>query len=483
VYSIRRRLTLLLVAGFTVLLVGTGVYVERLLEKRVTEEFDAALVTRARALVALTEQEGGQIEFDYAPEFMPEFERRERPDYLQFWLDDGRVLFRTARLGSADLPRADALSPEPQVCDVPLPDGRAGRAVQIAFVPRGPEDADDPDEVSDAAAAIDRAVVLVVARGRERLDRLLASIRWAFVFVGAAAIGLAAVFAWRAIVAGLRPVEAIASQVEALDAERLTARVRLSQTPRELAPIVEQVNALLARLEESFERERRFTGNVAHELRTPIAELRSLAEVGAKWPDDEAAVARFFGDVTDIAGRMEGLVGDLLLLARCQAGVETAVSAPTRLKDVIQSTWSKVAPRASVPGLRFHLELPDDLVVESDPGKLAIVFQNVFGNAASHARPHSEVRCVGTRHDSRFLVDVTNAADPLSPADLERLAEPFWRKDQARSRADHAGLGLSLVSALARLLRLEVGFAQERNGLFRVRLSGPALAYTGGGGG
>ncbi|MHC4492683.1 MAG: sensor histidine kinase, partial [Planctomycetota bacterium] len=175
----------------------------------------------------------------------------------------------------------------------------------------------------------------------------------------------------------------------------------------------------------------------------------------------------------------EGMVRDLLLLARCQAGVESAVSSPTILRDVITSTWSKVAPHASVPGLRFHLELPEDLVVESDPGKLAIVFTNVFGNAVSYSRPHSEIRCVGTRNGSTFRLDITNVADPLSPADLENLAEPFWRKDEARSSAEHAGLGLSVVSALARILRLDVGFDQDRDGTFRVRLSGRAPAYTG----
>lgn len=475
-YSIRRRLTLLLVAGFTVLLLGTGVYVERLLEERVTEEFDAALVTRARVLVSLTEQENGQIEFDYAPEFMPEFERSDRPAYLQFWLDDGRVLFRSGRLGSADLPRSETLPSRPRAYDLDLPDGRAGRAVQIAFVPRGPEAADDSDEVSDAAKTVDRSVVLVVARGRARLDGLLGSIRWAVLGAGVAAVVLAAVFAWRAIVAGLRPVEAIAAQVETLDAEKLDTRVQLRKTPRELAPVVEQLNALLGRLEASFERERRFAGNVAHELRTPIAELRALAEVGARWPEDEAAVARFFDDAADIAGRMEGMVADLLLLARCQAGVERAVSSPTRLEDVITSTWSKVAPAASVPGLRFHLELPENLVVDSDPGKLAIVFTNVLGNAVSYARPHSEIRCVGTKNGITFRLDITNAAEPLSRADLDHLAEPFWRKDEARASADHAGLGLSVVSALARLLRLEVAFDQDRDGTFRVRLRGPAHA-------
>ena len=241
---------------------------------------------------------------------------------------------------------------------------------------------------------------------------------------------------------------------------------------------MDQLNALLERLGESFERARRFTGNVAHELRTPIAELRALAEVGSKWPEDQASIVRFFDDVTDIAGRMEIVIADLLLLARCQAGVEAVVSSPTNLKQMIASTWSRLTAGSAHNGLRFRLDLPEDLVVQSDPGKLEIVFANVLGNALSYSRPEGEILCAGSRNGDRFQLDISNPAEPLGKADLERLAEPFWRKDEARSSAAHAGLGLSVVSALAALLRLEVGFAQDQNGTFTVRMAGPTLENT-----
>jgi signal transduction histidine kinase len=473
---------LVLAAGFTVLIIGTGLYVASVASERVTGEFDAALLAKARALVALTEDEGGDVELDYTPKHMPEYERSERPEYFQFWLADGTMLLRSRRL-TEDLPRADpeALLEEPPIRDVQLPDGRAGRLVELTFVPGGSEDiGDEPDE-DEAAAATSQpsfepvTLVLVVARGREHLDQTLANMQLAIFGVGGIAILIAVLLVWRALALGFRPIESIASQVEQLDADSLSSRVKLPQTPREVAPVVEQLNALLERLDTSFERERRFADNVAHELRTPIAELRSLAAVGAKWPEDKASVAAFFEDVNDIAGRMEGVIADLLLLARCQAGVEQVVSSPTSLKKVITSTWSKLAPSASGTGLRFRMELPEDVVVASDPGKLGIVFANVLGNAVSYALPNSEIRCVGTRAGSKFQVDITNIADPLSSADLENLTEPFWRKDEARSSAEHAGLGLSLVSALARLLCLDVRFDQDRDGTFRVGLEGSAL--------
>jgi two-component system sensor histidine kinase QseC len=481
VYSIRRRLILVLVVGFAGLIAVAGVYMESLLRGQVTEEFDAALLVKARALVALSEQEDGQIEFDYEPGSMPEYERSERPEYFQLWLDDGTALFRSGRL-DRDLPRTPSLSAQPAMRDVQLPDGRFGRAVQLTFVPRGPGEDDDPEE-STGPGQLDReegalAVVLVVARSRDRLDRLIARMRLTVFGAGAVACLLAALFVWRALVTGFRPLEVIAAQVEGLDAESLDTRIELPRSPRELAPIVHQLNAMLGRLEHSFERERRFAGNVAHELRTPIAELRSLAEVGAKWPEDEAAVTQFFQDVRDISGRMGTLVVDLLLLARCQARVEKVQSRPARLKELVEESWSKQAPRALRRGLRLRLELPDDLTVETDPDKLGIILANLFDNAASYASEGGEIGCIAAVSGPSFRLAVTNPCEPLDPDDMGNLTEPFWRKDKARSSGEHAGIGLSLVSALAGLLGLHVEFALGADGTFRATLNGPVLGAS-----
>ena len=458
---------LVLAAGFAVLTAGAGLYMESFLSDQATGEFDTALMAKAQALASLTEMEGGEVAFDYEPKLMPEFERSERPDYFQFFFPKDKT-FRSRRLDDSNLPRGDA-----RILDVRLPDGRAGRMVRLTYVPKTDDEEEDepgapvvPATVGGAAGA--PKVILAVARGRGHLDAILAKTRLTIFGAGGVAALLAVFLVWRALVSGFRPIEQIAAQVEALDAENLGARVELPHVPRELAPIVQQLNALLDRLESSCPRERRFTANVAHELRTPIAELRSLADVGAKWPDDKASIVRFFDDVNDIAGRMEGRIADLLLLARCHAGVEKVSSSPTNLKDVVASTWSRLSP-----GRRLEIAIPEDLVVESDPGKLEIILSNLLGNAASYSNSDGEIRCAAERNGTRFRLDVTNSADRLSPAELQNLAEPFWRKDEARSAEEHAGLGLSVVTALAALLRLEIGFEQDENGTFRARLAGP----------
>ncbi len=472
----RRRLLLTLAAGLALLIAATGVFAYSALETHVNEEFDTALRATARALVTLTEQEDGVIELDYPSDLMPGFERDKQPDYFQYWLDDGTPLVRSKQL-KADLPFAPAGAAvgEPLLSDITLPDGRAGRMVQIEFMPRGKE---HPEQ---------RRVFLAVARGRERVDGLLSRLGFGIAAVAAAALLLSAVLVWSALAAGLRPLDRIAQQVETLDADSLDARIALPQTPVELAPIVGQLNGLLARLQDSFDRERRFTGNVAHELRTPIAELRSLAEVGARWPDDKEAVAGFFDDVGAIAGRMEHVIADLLLLARCHAGVERIETSATDLAEVVEAAWARVADRALERGLSLRIDLsgappsskraPDSrrTVVESDPGKLGIVLDNLFGNAVSYARRGTEIRCVAGTDGDVLGLEVENEAEPMSPGDLDKLAEPFWRQDEARADSAHAGLGLSVVAAVAQLLGLELRFQQAQGGTFRVGLNGLRL--------
>ena len=483
---------MLLAAGFACLVLGLGAFLVHTLGKGVTEEFDRSLLAQARALAALCENEGDGIEFDYAPASMPQFERAHAPDYFQFWHSDGTPLLRS-RQAMRMLQRQPAVQEPTVVWNVPLPDGRTGRAVQLSFtVEFLPDDEDESDPhaspsgvsvppVGDAAATSGSPLppielILVVARGRERLDHLLGIVRWSVLGSGVLVILFSILLSWRLLVSGLAPLDEIADQVRGLDAENLDARVALDAPPRELAPVVKQLNALLGRLSASFERERRFAGNVAHELRTPIAELRSLATVAAKWPDDEAAQAAFFGDVGQIATRMEGVISDLLLLARCQAGVERIVPASLDLRQLVMETWRSLADRAAARGLRLEIDIPDGLVLRSDPSKLGIALANLLGNAVSYAHEGTSIECRAAGEGEGFALLICNAADPVPAADIAHLTEPFWRGDPARSSSQHAGLGLSLVAAIAKLLGLVLALEQNAAGRFCACLSGTEAA-------
>lgn len=481
-YSLRLRLCIGLGLALVAVLGGAGWVVGGQVERHVVADFDRSLHLQGRQLAALCEDEKGKLEFDYVARFHPEFERDDDPDCYQIFLEDGTVAHYSHHLGpEQDLVTELWLDAEPTFTDHVLANGRRLRVVHFAFWPKtkgdGPTTREAP-QLQPGARPGGRQLILAVARGRDHLDVLLASSGRVIFGAFGIALVIALVLSWWIVRRGMRPVAELASQVAALDAAGLEHGVELPWTPQELAPVADQINAFVARLRAAMQRERRFAGNVAHELRTPVAELRALAAVATRWPDDVESILGFFGDIRDIAGRMEGVIKNLLLLARCHAGRELLELTTVPLAALVGAAWNRNRVSAEAAGLTFVATIDANLVVRTDADKMAILWDNLIGNAISYALPGSTIRCAGGRSagggsgGGRFDIELSNQAEPLAAAELEKLAEPFWRRDEARSAADHAGLGLALVSAVADLLDHEVAFRQDDDGTFHVRVSG-----------
>jgi two-component system sensor histidine kinase QseC len=235
--------------------------------------------------------------------------------------------------------------------------------------------------------------------------------------------------------------------------------------------VVEQVNALLSRLEAGFRRERRLSSDIAHELKTPIAELRNLSEVGARWPEDRDSVRQFFEDAGAIAQQMERVVAHLLALARYDEGREQVWTAPVRIADVIDAAWKPLAREAAAKGLELRSEVAPDLCFETDPEKLALIVQNLLANAVAYSPPGTVVVCSSEEARGRASVSFANRAENLEPQDLSVMFDRFWRKDEARASGRNVGLGLALVRALADLLGIEVDARLLPERTFRITLS------------
>ncbi len=454
--SIHRQLIVSLLAGSGVLVLALGLGASALAARRLRQEFDQALLAKARALVTLTKQHRGEVEIDFADEFMPEFEAPSRPEYFQLRLGEGASLERSHSLGSRDLPFSQDVSRSPRFHDLRLPDGRPGRMVEIAFVPQSEEEEEVETALDPAAPPLQRrAAVLAVARGTEPLDSLIRSLHGTAIGLALLLMGGIALLVHFAVRRGLAPLEEIGRQVQAMDAERLDSRLTVQPPVRELSPVVEQLNALLARLEAAFDRERRFSSDVAHELRTPVAELRSLAEVGARWPDDRPAVEAFFEDARSIALQMERTVATLLALARCEGGLEQAELSRFDVAELLAETWAPLAAEAEARALRIETAATAEPVV-GDREKLRLILGNLLSNAVTYSPPGSTVACTARVDGGALEITVANPAPNLAEADLPHLFDRFWRKDAARSNGRHAGLGLALARSLAAVLGFEL---------------------------
>ncbi|MDB6166737.1 MAG: hypothetical protein JWQ83_1877, partial [Lacunisphaera sp.] len=198
--------------------------------------------------------------------------------------------------------------------------------------------------------------------------------------------------------------------------------------------------------EQSFERERRFSGDLAHELRTPIAELRSLAECALKWPEsrDEATDSEFLA----IARHMESLTASMLALTRGEPGQPARPLEPVDATALVHEAWKPFASRAQQRLLHVEFALAPGLV-PADPVLLRSVLNNLFDNAVDYTPEGGTIRIAfaGTEPDVAFSVG--NPAGNLEAADTPKLFDPFWRKEAARSGGRHVGLGLSLSRTFA----------------------------------
>jgi two-component system sensor histidine kinase QseC len=438
VISIRRQLTRELL-GATLLLVIAGLGALYLAARdAVIDQFDVALQAKARAISTLTYLDDTRVRLAFNDRFMPGFEDRHPRDFFQLWESDGREIARSESLDAGmTLPRRVGTLDHPAEWDFTLPSGRPARATGFVFHPRGPQ-------ARGRNAGPD--VQLVVASDREDLDETL----WQLLAlcIGIAVLLVAATL-WvmpRVLRRGLVPVNELGQQATRINADSLSARFPVTQLPVELRPIAERLNDLLGRLEESFERERRFSADLAHELRTPLAELRSLAECALKWP--ESRDPEIDRDTLAIAEHMERIVTHILAMARGEQGQLAVKTESVPLDELVRSAWAGFSTRAAARGLMVELNIKL-CTGEVDRGLLRSILTNLFENAVDYTPAGGHVRISTGPHQGGVAITIANATTDLTVDDVPKLFDRFWRKETARTGGHHVGLGLALSRAFA----------------------------------
>ena len=458
--SLLFRLTVAIVGVLTVLFICFSLVLHAGFSRALYRQFDGRLLGDAAAVAGMAEDESPQVEFE--SESLPEFERGRRPAYFEAWLDDGRVLARSPSLGAGDLAR----HPEeaaPIFADITLPDGRVGRAVQL----RQPLRIEEPSRAEGRPPRVsDRLVTVVVARGTEELFETLALVRgWLFgltLLTLIAASGVALLVVSR----GLRSTRALAAEISGLDASRLDSVLPSRGIPAEIAPVVAKINQLLARLRESFARERRFTADVSHELRTPLAGLRTTLEVAASLDRLASEYRAAIEQAGVVVLEMQALCENLLALARLDARLVPVHPQEVTLSTLVQSCWRSFEASARQRRLVFQNEIDVESRVMIDPDQLRVIVSNLLSNAATYTAPGGTIRALRSRVDagSDLLLEVTNTGPPIPEDLLPQIFDRFVRGDATRSAGVHCGIGLALVRGVSDALGLEVAAQNTADG-------------------
>lgn len=200
------------------------------------------------------------------------------------------------------------------------------------------------------------------------------------------------------------------------------------------------------RQRQALQRERAFTRAAAHELKTPLAVLRTHAEA-LREDIDPARRQEYLGIVVEESDRMAALVGSLMDLSRLENG-GTLQREPLDLAALVENCAARLVLPAEQKGLRLVTRL-DPAAVLGDQLRLEEAVDNLLDNALRHCTPYGTVTITLTRKGRGIQLTVDNDGDPIPPEQLDRLFEPFYRGDQGRSRADGGtGMGLAIVRAV-----------------------------------
>lgn len=469
--SLRGRLLVWVIGGMALLQIGFAAVVFGVMERSLREGFDAVLTSMLRTVAAGVEQDEHGVRAEIDERELPEFRRGSQPDYFEIRGADGEVITRSVSLGTARLAWPPPSEGGVSIRELVLPDGRRGREAALTFAP--------PAEGEKGVAPKPKTVTIVVARASDRLDAQTASLRWRLALGCAGTIGVSLLLAALIVRQGLRPLDDLASKIADVDEDDLSARVALDRPPAEIVPVVQRLNGLLQRLAQAFGRERAFSADVAHELRTPLAGLRATLEVALSRPRESSVYRAALSDCLGIVEHTQALVDRLLALARMEGG-QTVVKAETLwLTELIAEAWLPFAPGISERRITFVDTVADDVACEGDRAMLLMALSAAASNASEYTDEGGRIEVEAIASGSAVTLTISNTGCRLEPGESALVFDRFWRGDPSRSDTGlHCGLGLTLVR---QLLRAQGGDAAASiaDGRFTLHLSLPGLDPSG----
>jgi len=297
-----------------------------------------------------------------------------------------------------------------------------------------------------ALTPVEQAKLLAEAQVQVNFDKreilIISATALAFIAVAAAAIG------W--IIAGrvLRPLSTITAAARRIAASSLHERLALHGPDDELKELADTLDDLFARLEASFDAQRRFAANASHELRTPLTRERTLLQVTLADPAATTATWQAVSqELLASNAEQEQLIEALLALASSEGG--PGEREPTDLAAITSAALAAARPAISRLGLNVQASL-QPAVLDGDPLLVQQLVTNLIDNAVRHNVPGGDLRVATGTSNGRAVLSVTNSGPVIPATEVDRLFQPFQRLGPRPARRDGGhGLGLSIVRSIA----------------------------------
>jgi two-component system heavy metal sensor histidine kinase CusS len=383
--------------------------------------------------------------------------------YIRLFNDRYKLLLATPGMAEQlNLPQLnnEALSRPKSPSEVAGKHGHAFR-VATAIAPVG------------LAAASNDIIQIAVDVSQEK--ELLAGYRRWFWTILAAACAFLPLVGYRIARQGIRPVEEMASTARRISSSNLRERIRPEGYPFELASLAATFNNMLDGLEESFERISRFSADIAHDLRTPINNIRGEAEVALARARTVEEYRDVLGSCLEEAVRLSNLIGDLLFLARAESPLALLHRERTDVAQLLTGVREYYEASAADAGVSLTTTCPGETVIAAvDQSLIQRALSNLVSNAVAHTPSGGSILMTAKTHLSNLHIEVFDTGIGIPAEALPRVFDRFFRVDASRSQMfGGTGLGLAIVQSITLLHGGNVEISSELGRGTHVTLSLP----------
>jgi two-component system, OmpR family, heavy metal sensor histidine kinase CusS len=280
---------------------------------------------------------------------------------------------------------------------------------------------------------------------------------------------------------GLRPIREITSTARRIGSATLHERLDIAVLPAEIAELARTFNEMLDRLADSFGRLSRFSADLAHELRTPVNNLRGEVEVALGRARTSEEYRETLSSCLEEAARLARTIDSLLFLARAESSDDLVRREPIEVSAELERVRAFYDAAASEAGLRIDVEPTAELRAALDRSLLQRALGNLVANAIAHTPEGGAITLRASRDGDRLAIDVADTGRGIAASDLPHVFERFYRADPSRTTelgATNVGLGLAIVRSIAELHGGSASIDSAPGKGTRVRLAFPVAATT-----
>ena len=299
-----------------------------------------------------------------------------------------------------------------------------------------------------------------VCRSNATVERSLDQLQLVMLLAVPAFLALAVFGSYFLAKLALRPIDHITETAVSLGAGNLSRRITGIESRDEVGRLAGAFNGMLARLEGSFQREKQFTSDASHELRTPVSVIMAYAENLAAHAPDQETKAQAAAILTE-SRRMHSIIAQLLALTRGYEGKYRLEREDIFLRDMVSDVLAELTEEAEANEIDLVEQVPADMILSADQSLMTQLLLNLVENGIKYGKTGGMVAVSALEQDGHILLTIQDDGIGIGEKDLPRIFDRFYRADQARDRSG-SGLGLSIVKWIVELHGLEIQVESER---------------------